>query len=429
MGRNATLITNSQSLAAMALVIGLLALPAILGRYRSNAETIQQLENRRQEAAPPLRLLFDDARQYVQNTEKFLKDTIGFRHRANALYRKTRYVVFNDPPLPNITVGKNGHLFLNGPRPDAPYHYMQLLCGTQGDPPAELLDRLETTFAAASRYFTDRGAKVVFAVVPSTLTLYADKLPLAVPSAYRRACLDYPQKDHALAQLGRRGESTGLYRVFYPYALFTAHKNDAYFYPKERYHCEGKSVYLFTRHLLKESGAVDRLLLDDPSTLTETRNDIGTFFGYALPPVEVWSYAYANRPTETQFARWLQKAFGGRWDLLIHSFTEASLTPNTALMIGNSFGTSVNPHLAKGFRQLYFLDTNNFTSEQNQAEIFAAVAERIRPDFVYFVFDDKNVTDLPQRLGAFVELEKRETNQRTSAPPSPKGSFLEKSGL
>ena len=51
--------------------------------------------------------------------------------------------------------------------------------------------------------------------------------------------------------------------------------------------------------------------------------------------------------------------------------------------------------------------------------MFAAVAEHIRPDFVYFVFDDPNVTRLPEWLAEFVAPQDGETpspSEKTGAP-------------
>lgn len=404
-----------------ALLVGALALPACLGLVyeKSNAEATRYLENRDTTPMPPLGLLGNDARAFIDRTDKHLRDTVHFRLPANALYRKMRYSVLGDSPLPNITIGRNEHIFVNAALFNTPYSYFEGLCSRQGDPSPELVRELDETLAAASRYFSGRGARVTFAIVPTTITLYADQMPLIVPKVYRRACLEYPQKDHLLARLERRGEAEGRYRVFYGHELFMAHRNEPHFYPKERYHCEGKSAHLFTRHLLKASGALDRLTLEEPAGLTDMPHDIAGFFGYDTLPVKAWSYPYPDQPTERRRVPWFLEAFGGRPDLLNHYATENSLTPKTALMIGNSFGSAIGDHLARGFRNLYFLNLNNFSQGQDRAAVFAAVAEHIRPDFVYFVFDDPNVTRLPEWLAEFVAPQDGETpspSEKTGAP-------------
>ena len=49
------------------------------------------------------------------------------------------------------------------------------------------------------------------------------------------------------------------------------------------------------------------------------------------------------------------------------------------------------------------------------AELFAAAAGRIRPDYVFFVYNDTNITSLPRWLAPFVELEREAARQETSA--------------
>lgn len=407
----------------IALIVGLLALPPVVGLIDNNAQAIRTMEHRDIAAWPPLRLLQSNAPEFIEASEAWIKDNIGFRFQANALYQKLRLGSFRNAPQPNITIGLDGHVFLNSADATKPYLFFEALCLEQANPSPEMLQTLDATLAAATRLFRRRGAQVTFAIVPATPSLYADKIPLSLPGHYRSACLTYSGKDHALARLQRQGESTDRYRIFYPYSLFTAHKDEPYFWPKERFHWEGRSAYLFARHLLKASGVIETLLLDDAAKIVPVDDDLAGFFGFSRP-VSAYVYPYTGQPLVRITEPWA-RGFS-RKETFSHLLTKGSLSDKSALMVANSFGGMIVAHLARGFRHLYTLDTN-WLMQEEQATVLATVIEHIRPDYVYFVFDDQNVGNLPEWLASFVELERQDARP-LAAPPGAKSSSPEKSG-
>ena len=412
---------HGQTPLLLALVLCCLSLPAIIGWERNNASAARELENRNLAAAPPFKLLRKNPPEYIKSMDAYLKDTVGFRLEANALYRKLRYYIFQDPPLANVTIGRDGHSFLNSPQATQPYAFFESLCMQQGTPSGELLAQLDQAMAAASGFFERRGARAYFAIAPSTLSLYADKLPLQVAPAYRKACMAYPSQDHALAKLQRQGEATHRYHIFYPYDLFAGHKNEKGFYPKERYHWEGKSTYLFARHLSHFIGATDTVVDNDQARLSTVKDDIAGFFGFSRT-IAGYEYHSPAKVIQVEAEKWL-KAFSEH-GVMVRINTANSLSPKSALLIANSFGIALAPQLAKSFKDFYYLDLN-MIREDEQAAVFAAIAERLQPDYVFFVFDDVNVTTIPRRLAGFAQLNEQ-VNQAEVLPS--KGSGLEKSG-
>lgn len=389
----------------IAVLVCVLALPALVGRIHSNAGAIRAQENRKMATLPPLLLFRNSAQAFIRATEAWMNDSIGFRQQANALYRKFQQSSFHKAPQPNITLGLDGHVFLNSPDTSRPFLFFDALCIKQGDASPELFRHLDATMAAAGSLFQRQGAEVVFAIVPSPLTLYADKLPLNLPARYREACAAYPEKDHVLARLQRHGESTGRYRIFYPYELFASHKNEKYFWPKERFHWEGRSAYLFARHLLQTSKVANTVALHDPAVSAPVEDDLTGFFGYSRP-VTAYVYPYAKQPSALLVEPWAKKL--SEQQILTHFRTSRSLSDKTALMIANSFGGMLAPHLARGFRHFYRVDTNWLQRQKNQMAVFAALREHIQPDYVYFVFDDQNLESLPRWLDSLVQLQQKE---------------------
>ena len=391
----------------IALIVCLASMTAFIGWERNSASETRALENRSMAPLPKLSLLRKDAPEFIKAMEAYLKDTVGFRLQANAIYRKLRYYVFRDAPLANVTVGRDGHTVLNSPNANAPDAFFDSLCLEQGQPTPELMQQVDETMTAAGDFFKRHGAVCTFAIAPSTLSLYPDKLPLQVAPRYRKACKAYPKRDHLLARLQRQGEGSGHYHVFYPYALFNAHKYERGFYPKERYHWEGKSAFLFSRHLTQASGVTDILKIDDAAVLTKVKDDIAGFFGFSRP-VEGYEYHYPDRTIQVESVPWLREF--SEHGVLTHLTTANSLTSKTGLMIANSFGIALAPHLARSFQHFYYLDLN-MIRQLEQAAVFSAVAKRIQADYVFFVFDDVNVTTIPRRLAAFVQLEGLDSQQ------------------
>lgn len=401
--------------------MGCLSLPAIIGWERNSASATRELENRNQAAAPPVKLLRKSPPEYIKAMDAYLKDTVGFRLEANTLYRKLRFFVFRDPTLPNVTLGQDGHAFFNSPKIQVPNYYFQTLCLEQGKPLPGLLHAVDTTLAHTTAFFERHGAVTIAAIVPSTIALYPEKLPLRLDSRYRKACLAYPGSNHLLAQLQRIGAQDGRYRIFYPLALFNEHKNEAGFYPKERYHWAGKSAYLFARHLAMDSGAVQTLRLDDPVVPALVEDDLRSFYGF-YRPIQGFSYPYHDQPTEEASNSWVTQ-YSAKGSVLQFR-TRNSLSPKKALLISNSFGAMLAPHLARCFGELHHLSTNTIHPGE-QAALFAALAERIRPDYVFLVYDDVNVVSIPKWLAGFVELEQQTRQMDLS---SRKESGLEKCG-
>ena len=392
----------------LALVIGLLALPGLTGLLHDNAQAIRDREQRRMAEWPDAALWRQDPQAYIAACDAWMKDAVGFRLRANAACRILRYLLFRKAPTPALTIGEDGHVFLNSPDASRPYFFFDNLCRRQLEPAPELFRQMDRTLAAADRVFRRRGARVIFAVAPTPLSLYPDKLPAALDPSYLRACRAYPGADHLLARLLRHSEARGEYRVFYPYALFAARKDEPHFYPKERYHWEGKSAYLFARQLLRESGAMAAPPPDDPAVLGRVEDDIAAFFGFSRA-IEAYIYAYPDRPSKPWPEFWIRRH--SERGQLFRFTTENSLTDGSALLIANSFGVDLIPHLARCFRHLYTFDLN-FLQAHEQRDVFAALAKRVRVDHVFFVVDDVNANRLPEWLEGLVRLDEERARKR-----------------
>ena len=255
---------------------------------------------------------------------------------------------------------------------------------------------------------------------PTNVAVYPDKLPAKVERKYRDSCRAYPTADHLISRLQRLGREHDRYRLYYPLELFRAHRDEPYFYPKETWHWSGRSAFLFARDLLRASGVVDRLLLDEPTEVDQIGDDLGMFFGFGRT-VRARTYPYAGFRTERDQPDWiLELCKQGK--ALWRYRTENALSTKRGLLLSNSFGIELAPHLARGFKEFHFFNLNHLKPDEEH-EFFRRIVDFTRPDHIYVLFDDAGSIAAPQRLGAFVQLE------RERAASSANGEAAVKSGL
>ena len=402
------------------LLVVLLSLPAAIGLLGRDIALLQNLENRRMSPLPPLSLFRESPPQYIEALDSFLKDRVGFRRDANALYRKMRFYLLKDPPAPNISIGRDGFVFMNSHKVNEPNIIFDLLCLQQTEPKPQLVADMDRTFADLSRYYRGRGFPVTIALAPTNVAVYPDKLPAKVERKYRDSCRAYPTADHLISRLQRLGREHDRYRLYYPLELFRAHRDEPYFYPKETWHWSGRSAFLFARDLLRASGVVDRLLLDEPTEVDQIGHDLGMFFGFGRT-VRARTYPYAGFRTERDQPDWiLELCKQGK--ALWRYRTENALSDKRGLLISNSFGIELTPHLARGFKEFHFFNLNHLKPDE-ELEFFRRIVDFTRPDHIYVLFDDAGSIAAPQRLAAFAQL------VRELPDSSANGKGAEKSGL
>ena len=390
----------------IALLLCLLSVPAFIGFVWSDVAALQKLENRRMAPFPRLSQFRKSPAQFNAALDRYLKDHVGLRRVANQLYRKLRFYVLKDPPLPNVSIGKDGAVFLNSMRANQPNVAFEVLCKQQVNPDPKLIEEMDRTFASVSGYYANRGYKVTIAAAPTNISLYPDKLPLTVDKKYRDACQAYPASDTLLARLERLGQTEGRYALYYPLKMFRAHRNEPYFYPKETFHWLGRSAYLYARDLLRFSGVVDRLIVDDLVELGDGADDMVMFFGFSRA-IKAMSYAYANFMTTVTEPEWgASLTKGGEFQRFT---TTNSISGKRGLLFANSFGISLAPHLAKGFSELYSCNLNHVKPEEEK-RLFSEIIDLTKPDFIYVLFDEVGMIKAPQRLGAFIELYRKQRN-------------------
>lgn len=126
----------------------------------------------------------------------------------------------------------------------------------------------------------------------------------------------------------------------------------------------------------------------------------GCFFGFSRT-IKAYSYPYKTFETKRDWPPW-QFGLSGRGGLL-HYRTNHALSDKCCLLIGNSFGIELAPHLATAFRDLYYFNLN-VLEKKDEELFFSRITNSIKPDRIYILFDDAGIIAAPQRLAAFSRL-------------------------
>src|SRR6185295_17120732 len=99
--------------AALVLVAVCLLLP-LVGAFWQSRDALEEFHRRSLRPWPPPSALGSDPVQYFQGAKEWLADRVFPIMAANRLQKRAAYFLLHDSPSPNVTLGENGHIFLNG---------------------------------------------------------------------------------------------------------------------------------------------------------------------------------------------------------------------------------------------------------------------------------------------------------------------------
>lgn len=372
---------------AMILIFGgaiFLSLPSMRGLVEDTKKR-ELIENRSLTPFPSLDVQALLTGTFFSQLDLYLSDHFGYSEKLHRFHQSIVYFIFRDDPVPNLTVGRDGFVFLNSHSRDTPYAALESLCiqdGSKGDQPS-----LEQHWPSILESISSRGMRAVVAVVPSKPVLYPEMLPRRVPEALRKACRDYGGSNNRMVQLRRQGAKRGL-AIYYPFEEFAATRYTGNFYPKENFHWAGESIHLFMVGLFDTLGITPTTAYLAEPQVTDTRAELSRVLGVRLTAT-IRDYDY---PEFGVMERPREPAYISQWYSRASDFREAStdnpLTSRTALLISNSFGAFAVKHLAPAYRKVVQVNVNDVLPEEG-AGFFEAVIRRVAPDDIIFLFHDE----------------------------------------
>jgi len=317
---------------------------------------------------------------FFADLELFIDDHIGLALELNQVYRKLKFNVYRDSPMANILLGEDEFIFLGSHSTRKPYNALNILCVEAAQRPVE--PSIRGGIAALTKWAMDLEMRPSFAIFPSKPVLYPEKLPSSVPPRYQSACRNYSGRPNLPSQLAQEWPDY----IYYPLQHFAELKEQPYFYPPASFHANGQSAHEFARGFLSMINIDVGPAFDLDPTVKAINADMKVM-GFTRQ-INIWTYRYRDFGVvmHNHQPEWIKSYYPRARDFA-HFQTRRPASSRTALLLSNSFGSFVAPHLAPGFKDLYHINVNYLAAENTQALLTAILENYPITDLIYLAHD------------------------------------------
>lgn len=376
-----------RALVLICLLAQLLAVP-VLGIALQDEAELAEFHNHALTPWPSLPVLRADPAAYFRRTRVWLSEHIFPVQLATRVQKTLLLRWLHEPPEPRISLGADGHIFLNGGSNQHLYGLFAAGCVHAHSP------SVARALEAALRYWAGvaqgRGFTSDFVVVPTAATLYADKLPEATPRHLRDACLQRMRGHSALLSVQPPAGN----HFIYPLGEMLAAKQDEAFYPKGNWHPVGLSLQVARDAYLTELGVHARVreslhLGRGPAEILMTYGIDWERPRYFLDSPFTSIAAERDSAVRSAIAPLFR---GDRFITHVYTNTHPALDEGV-LMLSDSFGDLSAQAFAGAFRTLVQVNLNDL-----QSGIPSQVIERVRKieriDRVIFLIQEGNAPQL-----------------------------------
>ncbi|MDP5070179.1 MAG: hypothetical protein NWQ45_04700, partial [Congregibacter sp.] len=300
-----------------------------------------------------------------------------------------QFYVFGDSPVANVDVGDAGFVFLNSHNVEHPHSAISSLC----TPNARQIEKTRAAMTALASVARSYGATMTFAIVPSKPLLYPERLPATVPETLRKACLSLKPAQSAAGQLKLAARSADIddegYRVFFPFGALYAMRDQPAFYPPGNFHASSMINHEFAAGLLDLMDIEPGAAFARSGRLKMIRADLN-MMGFNRR-VQAWTYPYADYAVVFKHREpaWVKRYYSKARDF--GQFEAAHpASQRSALLLSNSFGHYMAPHLAIGFRSLRHINVNALDASE-AVSFLRQVLEKVQPDDVIYLIHDGGI--------------------------------------
>lgn len=209
----------------------LLMLP-ILGMPLQSVAELETFHNRRLNPWPDRSGFSTHPPGSFERARAWLADRVFPIGQASQARRMIQFHLLQTAPQTNFALGRGGLIFLMGGSEQHPYELIESICvGAHSEGVAQAVQKALVKLA---QFAERRRIAVDLVVIPTLLTLYADRLPSSIPEHYRRACL-------ARSPLLSITPPAGVHFVF-PFLQLWEAKSDEALFPKGNWHPLGLSL-------------------------------------------------------------------------------------------------------------------------------------------------------------------------------------------
>lgn len=375
MSQNTCIISLKEKV-FLCLFAALLLIPAVKGGYEDERFR-KRMERRNLAQAPELTLVIYQPKFFFNKLGTFLNDHIGFAVFLNRIYREMLFFVFKTSPNDMISLGRDGFIMIND-------HLIRGVCLDSEYPDVKNLKHI-------ADYYSKKGRRVIFAVVPSKEVLYPENINDDFPRNVREGCLSFKNRSNRFFLLREQAKKEG-FVFFYPFKRFYSERQTSYFYPKENLHWKSSSVRIFCEQLFKEIGLHPGPGFSKIDKVIETRADLGSLFGFPRKTkINVYDNTQYDVKKIRKRHRYTNMVSNYYKQCSINSLHETKnpLCQKRALFLSNSFGSNASKTLAIGYKELIHIDTNRLKEKERRA-FYTELVETIDPDDIIILVNDRD---------------------------------------
>jgi len=340
----------------------------ILGIALQSEAALERFHNRTLSAWPEAAAFRSDPVGYFRTGKEWFADRAFPIIQATRLEERLAYFVLGSAPEPQITLGKDEHVFLNGGSSAAVNAIFASACVRAHNP--RVARSLEANLQAWAKVGRRRRLRVDVILVPTAASLYADKLPDAVPLLYRQACLERMNGKSPLLEV----RAPAQVHFLYPLHEMLEARADVAFFPRGNWHPTGLSLKVVRDAYLARLGVTppgdERLELGQAPA--ENLVDFGI-------EVEEPTYFLRNENVSVESLRDAELRtriadlfIGNRFTSHVFSNSKPAVD-ETLLMLSDSFGDFASVAFAGAFRQLIHINANDL-----ELENFSKLIDRLQ---------------------------------------------------
>ncbi|GAB5415567.1 MAG: hypothetical protein Cons2KO_31700 [Congregibacter sp.] len=319
---------------------------------------------------------------FFPTLDDYFDDHVFAALEAARIYRKVQFLWFDESPQPNIAIADDGFVFLTSHGVNRPFGSLERLCTPAERHPGEIHEGLQRL----AEELAERDVRLSVAVVPSKLSLYADRLPATVPQELREACdRTVPERTVAARLLER--QETARYLMLYPFEALYALRDTPQFYPPQNFHADSRVNHEYALLYFESRGLQPPPGYTSAPTLVAAHADLRSM-GF-LRNTQVWRYGYqgeAFAPDRDQ-PDWLSEhSIAPRG---YRHFTNDAMQTGRTLMVSDSFGAYLAPHFAPAYVSLTQLNIKHFSEDvaQRDALLHAALQATEAEELIILLHD------------------------------------------
>ena len=370
----------SRAARAVLVLIGVALLVPVLGMRLQSTDSLELFQNRVLTPWPRSASFASDPAGYFAQLNRWLADRAYPIIAATRLKNNLAYFALGASPQPNISVAPGGFVFLNGNAADSVNDLVEGACAEAEDP-ANLV-RFQAALDALASFGRRRGLPIDVVLVPTVPTLYGDRLPRAIPSRLRQACVAGGPGRSALAALR---VPDGLHFV-YPLRRLGALRDDPAMFPLGNFHPDGLSVKLVRDDYLRAIG--DERLPDEAVTRATGPSELLGYHGIQAD-FPVYRVASSGARTDETAGAAIRAASAHLFDDPVSAYVyrnPSAPDPRTVLMLSDSFGHNEAVSFSAAFRTVVRMPE----PEGQVARVLDSVARLVPYDRLVLLFNDSN---------------------------------------